>query len=137
MEESQTPLSDLISEHARVRTPESFARFVDSFRKSTVGVIANGLPEGVTKFVSTAEHPISVGQTKHAGGHCMALAFADPVAFARKFGLKFNAGMPGEALLRGILLNPKSEGVLVNSAKDEVSIVIDRKAILSLPGFSG
>ncbi len=56
----------------------------------------------------------------------MVLAFADPKAFAVRFGRSFNAALVGEALLATALLNPECAGVLVNSALAEVSVVIDR-----------
>lgn len=56
----------------------------------------------------------------------MALAFADPAAFAARLGRPFNAELTGEALLATVLLNPECAGVLVNSALAEVSVVIDR-----------
>jgi hypothetical protein len=69
--------------------------------------------------------------TKHAKGRKMVLAFADPQAFAKKFGQKFNAGISGEAIFGTVALNPACDGILVNSAKDVVSIVINRKTALS------
>ena len=62
----------------------------------------------------------------------MALAFADPAVFVRRFGRRFNAEMAGEALLATIVLNPECEGILVNSALAEISVVIDRMAAESL-----
>ena len=56
----------------------------------------------------------------------MVLAFADPEAFARRFGRPFNGGMTGAALLAAVLANPECAGVLVNSALAEVSVAIDR-----------
>jgi hypothetical protein len=136
MSHSDTPLSDLISDHIRTGTEQSFARFVEAFRSSIVGVVALGIPDGaVGTFVSTAEQPVKIGSTKH-GGPVRTLAFADPPAFARKFGRRFNAEISGEAVLATVLLNPESEGILVNSAKEEVSLIIHRKAIQSLLGSS-
>jgi hypothetical protein len=124
---SDTPLSDLIAAHIASGSPESWNHFLDGFRKSQVGVVASGVPAGtVGEFVSTADQPISVGITQHAGGKPMALAFADPNAFAVRFGQPFNAALVGEALLATALLNPECAGVLVNSALAEVSVVIDR-----------
>jgi hypothetical protein len=124
---SDTPLSDLIAAHITSGSLESWNQFLDGFRKSQVGVVAVGAPEGTAgEFVSTADRPISVGLTRHAGGRPMALAFADPEAFAVRFGRPFNAALAGEALLATVLLNPECAGVLVNSALAEVSVVIDR-----------
>ena len=130
---SETPLSCLIAEHRVANTPQSFARFLDAFRTAMLGVVAQGLPEGATgDVVSRAEQPLSVGLTTYAGGQPMVLAFADPAAFARRFGARFNAEIAGEALLATALLNPMCQGVLVNSALAEVSIVIDRATAESL-----
>ncbi|HWN99979.1 MAG TPA: hypothetical protein VNS63_12005, partial [Blastocatellia bacterium] len=130
---SETPLSDLIADHIAAVTPESFARLLGGFRSSMVGVIAVGFPAGAGGgYVSTAEQPISVGLTRHASGRSMVLAFADPAAFARRFGRPFNGEIAGEALVATVLLNPGCEGVLVNSALAEVSVTIDRATCESL-----
>ena len=122
-----TPLSDLIAAHVTSGSPETWAQFLDGFRRSQVGVVAVGVPTGAAgEFVSTADRPVSVGLTRHAGGRPTALAFADPIAFAARFGRPFNAALAGEALLATVLLNPECAGVLVNSALAEVSVVIDR-----------
>jgi hypothetical protein len=89
---SDTSLSDLIAAHIAGRSQASWARFLDGFRKARVGVIAVGVPAGVAgEFASTPARPVSVGLTRHAGGQPMALAFADPEAFAVRFGRPFNA----------------------------------------------
>jgi hypothetical protein len=134
---TETPLSDLIAAYIEDGTPQSFSQFLDGFRGSRLGVIAAGVPAGVSEFVSTAEQSVSIGMTQHAGGRRMALAFADPVAFARRFGCPFNAEISGEALLATILLNPECEGVLVNSALAEVSVVIDRVTAESVTRSAG
>ncbi len=135
---TETPLSELIADHLAAGTTQSFKRFLYGFRRSTLGVIAVGIPQEVAgEFVSTAKQPVSVGLTRHAGGRRMVLAFADPVAFARRFGRRFNAEMAGEALLATALLNPECEGILVNSALVEVSVVIDRATAESLTRAAG
>jgi hypothetical protein len=130
---SDTPLSDLIAVHMARGSPESWGRFLDGFRKSQVGVVVVGVPAGTAgEFVSTADRPVSVGLTRPAGGPPMALAFADPEAFAARFGRTFNGALAGEALLATVLLEPTCAGVLVNSALAEVSVVIDRVTAESL-----
>lgn len=62
----------------------------------------------------------------------MVLAFADPEAFAARFGPRFNSTIAGEALLAAVLFNPECNGVLVNSALAEVSVIIDRATAESL-----
>lgn len=128
---SETPLSDLID---RVESSaDGYADFIKEFRRSRVGVIAEGAPEGVTgEFRSSREHPIQVGNTTdHEGRPCL-LAFADPAAFVQRFGPQFNADMLGESLLQTVLLSPDCSGILVNSAKKAVSIIIDRDTIQGL-----
>lgn len=130
---TDTPLSDLIAAHIGSGSPESWARFLDGFRKAQVGVVAVGVPPTTAgEFVSTADHPVSVGLTRHTNRRPMALAFADPEAFAARFDRPFNAALVGEALLGTVLLNPDCAGVLVNSALAEVSVVIDRVTVEAL-----
>jgi hypothetical protein len=130
---SDTPLSDLIAAHNASRSSQSYAQFLDGFRKALVGVCATGMPAGtVGDFVSTADCPIKVDSTEHAGGRPMVLAFADPEAFAARFGQQINAQMVGESLLATVLLNPDCAGVLVNSALAEVSLAIERATVESL-----
>ena len=124
---SNTPLSDMITAHSANGSSETWAQFLEGFRQAQLGVIAIGLPAGATgKHSSSAGQALSVGLTLHASGRPMALAFADPIAFAARFGQPFNATMFGNALLKTMLHNPECAGVLVNSAVAEVSVVIDR-----------
>jgi hypothetical protein len=130
---TDTPLSDLIAAHVANGSPETWAEFLTGFCKSQVGVGVVGVPpDAVGEFVSTTDRPLSVHLTRHAGGRLMALAFADPVAFAARFGRPFNAGLTGHALLATVMLNPNCAGVLVNSALAELSVVIDRTTAESL-----
>jgi hypothetical protein len=130
---SDTPLSDLLAAHIASGSSECWAQFLEQFRKSQVGVVATGVPEGTSgHFASTADRPVSVGLTQHAGGRPMVLAFADPQAFAARFGRPFNAALAGEALLATVMRNPDCAGVLVNSASSEISVVIDRATVEAL-----
>lgn len=129
MTTTETPLSDLIDRLENTGYKQ-YIQFVQEFRRSTLGVIAEGPPEGFTgDFTSTAEKPIAVGSTVDAEGRSVVLAFADPPAFALRFGPQFNATISGEKLLETVLINPDSHGILVNSAKKEVSAVIGRATI--------
>jgi hypothetical protein len=131
----ETPLSDLIAEYLAADTPENYQRFLTAFRRARVGVFVLGLPEGATgEFVTTKEHPVSLGMTNHGDGRSRAMVFADPPTFAQKFGQKFNAEMSAEELLAAALSNPACEGVLVNSATAEVSVVISRQTAAALLG---
>jgi hypothetical protein len=125
--DGETPLSDLIGQHAERPTDRIHAQFLDLFCSSRLGVIGVGAPQGVAGHVeSTSERPLHLGMTQHAAGQAMVLAFADPPAFVRTFGQQFNAEMKGDDILKTALHNPECQGVLVNSALSEVSIVIDR-----------
>jgi hypothetical protein len=121
------PLSELIMAYIQRETPRNFARFLKAFRVAEVGVHAGGIPEGVAQFTSTAEHPISAGTTDHGGQGPLVLTYADPLVFARHFGMKFNAGFQGEAALKMVLLDPTIKGVLVNCALAKMSVMIDRE----------
>jgi hypothetical protein len=110
----------------------TYAQFLKCFRGSKLGVLVADAPDGATgDYVTTAERPFSLATTTHGGGRTMLLAFADPEQFARRFGVPFNATIMGKDLLATVLLNPECEGVLVNSATAEVSIVIDRATVES------
>ncbi|MFN8498681.1 MAG: tetratricopeptide repeat protein [Anaerolineae bacterium] len=131
----ETPLSDLMSDWIASQTQDSFARFLDAFQHARVGVVAYGIPQGTMgEVTSTAEHPVSLASTIDPDGHPRILAFADPPAFARNYGAKFNAEMSGTAVLEAILLNPCCCGLQVNSATAEMSILVDRDTVASLLG---
>ena len=129
-----TPLSDLIEDiHFKSRTQNSFTDSLQAFRSAVVGVISLGVPQGtVGNFTSVPEHPISLGSSQDSNGHDVVLVFADPDAFVRTFGTRFNATMSGEAVLQTVIHNPACYGVRVNSAKAEISIIIDRDTAVSL-----
>ena len=67
----------------------------------------------------------------------MILSFADPHVFVENYGGRCNGEMPGFDVLRTVLANPDCEGVLVNSATAEVSIVIDRDVAMRFIASSG
>lgn len=130
---SETPLSGLLAAHAASGKQREWVRFLDAFRVSQLGVKASGLPESAAgTIVATADRPLSVALTGHAGGRPMVLAFADPAAFERRFGRRFNVTVTGDALLAIALHNPECDGVLVNSALTETCTVIERATAESL-----
>ena len=128
------PLSDLLADlHYKSRTQDAYISFLKAFRNAEVGVIALGAPPGVVGgFTATPEHPTALGSSTDNAGHEVVLAFADPDAFVQNFGARFNAKMSGEAVLETVVHNPGCYGLRVNSAKAEISIVIDRHAVVSL-----
>lgn len=133
--DGETPLSDLIAVLAANDTPDSFARFIAAFRESILGVMAEGVPPGLSgELFSNAAQPISVGLTVHGDGKPRVNAFADPSEFVRRFGQRFNVCMTGEALMQTAMCNKRCAGILVNSAFSEVSVRIERATIASLIG---
>ena len=129
---SSTPLSDLITECLRLpRAQQPFGILVEQFAHAKVCVIAIGLPADAEGDVqSTRAKPISLGLTKH-GGITRILTFADPEAFAAKFGRSFSGEMLGADVYRTVAANTACHGILVNSATEEMSIIIDRAAALA------
>lgn len=119
------PLSDLMD---RGETDlQAYSKFLEEFRLSMLGVMATGAPEETEgPFQSTDENPIILGSSEDAEGRSVLLAFADPEAFAQRFGRHFNAELSGEALLQTVLMDRDCWGIRVNSAKREMSVIIDR-----------
>jgi hypothetical protein len=131
---NETSLSELIASLNADGTAQSFDRFLDAFCKSRLGVFSSGAPDDVRgDFVSSVEQPVSVASTHDR--HLM--AFADPAAFALRFGPRFNAVIGGEALLATVLLSADCPGIRVNSALAEISILIDRAAVARLAVLVG
>lgn len=124
---SETRLSDLIAAYLAGNSVETWMWFLDAFQVAELGVHVVGVPSGVVgKHVSTDDQPLSVGITKLSDGLLVILSYADPVAYVRRFGQPFNGGMIGSELLHTALANPECDGVLVNSALADVSVLIDR-----------
>lgn len=128
---SETPLSDVMSEHAETKTPESYDRFLRLFRASTVGIVATGVPADAAHG-HFASGNLGAGRTTHGDGRPRVLAYADPEAALRNFGPRFNAGVSGEVLLQMAAADPDCEGVLVNSAICEISLVVSKPTAQSL-----
>lgn len=125
-----TPLSDLITDLCKSRSRESYARFLEAFFSATVGVRASGAPKGtLADCAVTREHPVLISSSVDAHGRRVVLVYADPPAFRRNFGSRFNAEMTGEGALQTALASPECAGVRVNSATEEVSVVIDRETV--------
>lgn len=129
---SDTPLSDVMTEHAETKTPESYERFLALFRASTIGIVATGTPVQDTHGRFTADGNLGAGRTTHGDGWPRVLAYADPEAALRNFGPRFNAGMSGEVLLQMAATDPDCEGILVNSAIREISLIISKPTAQSV-----
>ncbi len=121
---SDSPLSDALAVYAGNRTDENWARFVDVFRHSIVGAVGAGPVDGEGR----SGHGFGVGRTTHGDGRPRILTFADPPVYARTFGRSFTVGMPGSVLLEVAVGDPDCAGILVNSATEEISVVITREA---------
>jgi hypothetical protein len=121
-----------MSEHAATGTPESYERFLALFRGSTVGIVAVGTPASDSRGRFIADGGIGAGRTTHGDGRPRILAYADPEVALRNFGPRFNAGLSGEVLLQMAANDPDCDGILVNSATSEISLVIGKPTAQSL-----
>ncbi|MET8912410.1 hypothetical protein [Micromonospora sp. NPDC004551] len=129
---SETPLSDVMTEHAETSTQESYERFLGLFRASTIGIVAIGTPSQDPDGSFRADGNLGAGRTTHGDGRARLLAYADPEAALRNFGPRFNAGLAGEVLLQMAVADPDCEGILVNSAIREISLTISQPTARSL-----
>lgn len=129
---SDTPLSDVMAEHSDTRSPESYERFLALFRASVIGIVAVGAVAQDAQRQHVAGKNLGAGKTTHGDGRPRLLAYADPEAALRNFGPRFNAGVAGEVLLRMAASDADCEGILVNSATQEISLIISRPTVQSL-----
>lgn len=129
---SATPLSDAITEHAETNTPDSYDRFLALFRASTIGIVAVGTPMQDSQSQIRADGSLGAGRTTYGDGRPRILAYADPEAALRNFGPRFNAGLSGEVLLQMAAVDSESEGILINSATREISLIIEKSTAWSL-----
>lgn len=121
-----------MGEHAATRSPESYERFVALFRASTVGIAANGTPAVDASGRLVAGSDLGAGRTTHGDGKVRILAFADPETALRNFGPRFNVGVSGAVLLQMAATDVDCDGILVNSATAESSLVISKSTAQSL-----
>lgn len=121
-----------MAEHADTRSPESYERFLALFRASVIGIVADGAVVQDAHGRSVAGNNFGAGNTTYGDGRSRVLACADPEAFLRNFGPRFNAGVAGEVLLRMAASDAECEGILVNSATQEISLIISRATAQSL-----
>ncbi|GMU80201.1 MAG: hypothetical protein AMXMBFR47_00720 [Planctomycetota bacterium] len=109
-------------------------RFIEIFRTARLGINVPNRPEfGVGEMASTAENPLRVSASDHAGAR-MVLVFADPDVFHRNFGKRFNGVVTGEKVLEIVAYNDDCHGILINSALAEISAVINRETVFALLG---
>lgn len=76
----------------------------------------------------------AVGRTTHGDERARILAFADPETAAQAPGSPCNAGVPGHVLLQMAAEDPECEGILVNSATRQISLVISKTTAQSAMG---
>jgi len=121
---TDTPLSDLMAEHADTQSPESYARFLALFRDSVVGIVAIGEVVEDSQGRSAAGDNLAAGRTTHGDGKPRLLAYADPEVAASRPDAQVNAGIAGRVLLQMAVGDPDCVGILVNSATGPISLVI-------------
>ncbi len=131
---SNTLLSTLMTQvYNRPDDNNLYYQFAVAFSRSVVGVMTIGAPVGVTGRVeSTSEHLLSLGRSVTPDGRSVLLTFADPVVFSQRYGQRFNAEMSGIDALRTAEANLDCEGLQVNSALNETSIIITREMALAI-----
>ena len=129
------PLSTLLAHYFSCQDDASYSRFVVEFSRSVVGVVSPGAPEGITgRIESTDENPLAVGESVTPDSRSVLLTFADPAVFTLRYEARFNAVMDGMDVFKTVEANPHCEGVQVNSALGEISVIITREAALSMLG---
>jgi hypothetical protein len=125
---NETPLSDLMDEAFKGNS-KSYKRFVEAFYRSEVGVIASNVPENTYgKIVSTEERPLRVGLSEYHGGKYI-LVCADFFVYNKRYGGAFDGTMSGEDAFKTVLASSDLAGIQINSAKSEMSLLIDRDTI--------
>lgn len=128
-----TPLSDALTRALHDPTGAAMKAFAQAFLTAKVGVIAHGLPQGAERVQrSTREQPLELTRGTAPDGRTVLLACADREAFVQRFNPSYNAEMLGRDVARTALHNPACEGVLINSAASEHSILFDRGQLAAM-----
>ncbi|MGW4945521.1 hypothetical protein ACWEOZ_28480 [Actinoplanes sp. NPDC004185] len=94
--------------------------------------MAVGEPAPDTPDSPADDGSLGAGRTTYGDGRSRVLAYADPDVALRTLGSRFNAGLPGEVLLRMAADDPECDGILVNSATQPNSIIITRSTAAPL-----
>jgi hypothetical protein len=131
---SDTPLSDLMVEHSDTSSSDSYSRFLTLFRDSVVGVVGLGTVTHDAQGLPVTGSGFAVGRTVHGDGRARILTFADPDTAARTPGSQCNAGVPGRVLLQMAAEDPDCEGILINCATRQISLVISKETAQSAVG---
>jgi hypothetical protein len=134
---SATPLSDAIAQVLAHDTPETYARFLDVFMQSSLGVIVTGLPPGASGAVQVKGDGVGCAKGQTPDGRVMLLACADRAVFVTRFDRPFNAEIEAASLMNVVMTNPDCAGIMINSATSEHTIVVERATIARLMGPAG
>ena len=126
---SSTPLSDVIDVVRERGNEENYNRFLEAFLRARLGIIAHGLPPGISGIVRSGPDTSCASVEHPARRGAFVLACADMAMFNTRFARKFNAELDAHSLMNIVVANPSSAGILINSAKSEHSIVIERTTI--------
>ncbi|HKW35302.1 MAG TPA: SseB family protein [Candidatus Acidoferrum sp.] len=132
MPDSSTPLSDWITRCIEQNTRENYEHFLQVFLGSQLGVILQGIPQGASGQVVVGKNELSAAMSSTPDGKRMLLACADRAVFVQRFKRPFNAEMGAVALLKMALANPRCEGIMINSAASEHTILIPRVRVAEL-----
>jgi hypothetical protein len=132
MPDSSTPLSDCITRCIEQDTRENYEHFLHFFLGSQLGVILQGIPQGVSGQVVAGKNELSAAMGSTPDGKRMLLACADRAVFLQRFKRPFNAEIGAVALLKMVLANPQCEGIMINSAVSEHTILIPHGRVTQL-----
>lgn len=128
-----TPLSDALTRALHDPTGAAMKAFAQAFLTAQVGIMASGLPRGAEGARhGTRDQPFQLSLGRAPDGRMVLLACADREAFVQRFNPSYNAEMLGRDVARTALQHPACEGVLVNSAASEHSILFDRGQIAAM-----
>jgi hypothetical protein len=127
---SATPLSDALVESSQSNDQRSYEFFVQAFARTKVGAVIFGAPDGFDGDIKATDTTrFHLGNTTDAHGKSMILTFADPKIFVRNYGGRCNGEILGIDVFKTVIANPQCEGVRVNCATAEISVIISRDVI--------
>ena len=123
-------LSDAIAALASNETDAAFATFMEVFLGTSVGLIAENIPDNRRPGESFSTGPndrVTLSLVTIPDGRRMVKACADPPAFLQRYpNSKINVLMVGRELLHAVGQMLEVDGVLVCSATQHISIPIGR-----------
>lgn len=114
-------------------TPENYEHFLEVFLRSQLGIIvAKGIPQGTLGQYVAQKNELAAAMGSTPDGKTMLLCCADRAEFVRRFARPFNAEFGAVPRLKMALARPNGDGIMMNSATSEHTIVIPRKRIAEL-----